>query len=97
MKMLSMQRPRPSIDTFTPASVRVVIYADPVNCYPWSVFMISSGPYRSSASFKANQQSACIVFDSSQLKTFLVVQSMMATRYKDPRSSGMKVMSEHQT
>jgi len=28
----------------TPASVSVVIQAEPVNCDPWSVFMISGGP-----------------------------------------------------
>jgi hypothetical protein len=36
MKMLSMQRPRPSMLIRTPPSVSVVIQADPANWLPWS-------------------------------------------------------------
>jgi len=35
------------------------------------------------------QKSASMLFDSRQLSTFLVAQSMMATRYKKPRRIGM--------
>ena len=50
------------------------------------------------ASFRAStQKSACIVFDSPQLKTLRVAQSMMATRYRNPFRTGTNVMSAHQT
>ena len=38
-----------------------------------------------------------IQFDTRHERTFLVAQSMMATRERHPRRTGMKVMSEHQT
>ena len=60
--------------------------------------MLSGGPKRAMASFKAStQKSACIVFDNRQLRTFRVAQSIIATRYRKPCFTGMKVMSEHQT
>lgn len=42
MKMLSRYLPRPFIEMRTSASVSVVIQAEPVNCGPCSVFMISA-------------------------------------------------------
>jgi len=69
------------MDIFTPASISVVIHAAPVNWLPWSVFMISGGPYLVMASSKASlQKLASIVFDNRHDRTLRVVQSMMATR-----------------
>jgi len=45
------------------------------------MFMISGGPFFAMASFSAStQKSACIVFDSRQLSTLRVAQSMMAAK-----------------
>lgn len=98
MKMLSRYQPRPPIETRTSTSVSVMIHADPVNCDPWSVFMISGVPCLAIASFQAStQKSACIVFDNRQFSTLRVAQSIIATSYKNPFLTGTKVMSAHQT
>ena len=50
---------------------------------------ISGAPYRSRASSKASTQNgASIVFDNLQDSTLRVAQSMMATKYKNPRCIG---------
>jgi len=73
--------------------------------------MISGLPYLVMASFKASTQNlASSVFESRHASTFRVAQSIMATRYKNPRctiarqaigtiaeSGGIYVISEHQT
>jgi hypothetical protein len=38
-----------------------------------------------------------MVFDSFQNRTFRVAQSITATRYRNPRRIGIKVMSQHHT
>jgi hypothetical protein len=43
------------------------------------------------------QKPASMVLDRRQDRTFLVAQSMIATRYMKPRRIGMSVMSEQQT
>jgi hypothetical protein len=50
MKTLSIQRPRPSIETLIPAATSVPVKAAPVNWLPWSVLKISGLPQRVSAS-----------------------------------------------
>ena len=44
MKMLSMHRPRPSMEMATPASLRVAVNSRLVNWLPWSVLKISGRP-----------------------------------------------------
>ncbi len=43
------------------------------------------------------QNSASMLLESRQDRTFLVAQSITATRYRKPRRMGMYVISEHQT
>src|SRR6478752_1672877 len=43
MKTLSIQRPRPSMETRIPASFNVVVKAKLVNWLPWTPFCLSSG------------------------------------------------------
>ena len=54
MKMLSMHRPRPSMEIAIPASLRTPVKPRLVNWLPWSVLKISGRPYRASASFSAS-------------------------------------------
>src|SRR5512132_623028 len=58
MKTLSIQRPRPSIETLIPAATSVPVKAAPVNWLPWSVLKISGLPQRASASSNASTQNA---------------------------------------
>ncbi len=44
MKMLSMQRPRPSLEIATPASLSAPVNSKLVNWLPWSVLKISGLP-----------------------------------------------------
>jgi hypothetical protein len=81
MKTLSIQRPRPSIEMRTPASISTPVKAELVNWLPWSVLKISGLPYRASASSSAAKQNqASIAFDSRQERTARLAQSMTATR-----------------
>ena len=76
MKMLSMHRPRPSMEIAIPASLRTPVKPRLVNWLPWSVLKISGRPYRASASFSASTQNpASMVFDSRQDRTRRVAQS----------------------
>ena len=70
MKMLSLQRPRPSIDILMSALARTPVKSELVNWLPWSVLKIVGVPYRASASFKASTQNrASMVFDSRHAST----------------------------
>ncbi len=56
----------------------------------WSVLKISGLPYRDSASFKASTRNrASMVFDNRQANPWRVAQSMIATRYRKPRWTGI--------
>src|SRR5271163_5016506 len=67
MKMLSMKRPRPSIEIAILAASSLPVNAALVNCAPWSVLNIRGLPYRCRASSSASTQNALsIVFDSRQ-------------------------------
>jgi hypothetical protein len=46
MKMLSVKRPRPSIEIATPAASSLRVNAALVNCAPWTPFCLSSGKSR---------------------------------------------------
>ena len=74
----------------TPASLSVLVKSRLVNWLPWSVLKISGRPQRASASAKASTQNrASMVFDSRQARTWRVAQSMIATRYRKPRWTGI--------
>jgi hypothetical protein len=69
-----------------PASLSTSVKSKLVNWLPWSVLNISGLPYRDSASAKASTQNpASMVFDSRHARTWRVAQSMMATKYRNPR------------
>lgn len=60
--------------------------------------MISGLPYLAMASFRAStQKSASMLLDNRQDNTLRLYQSMIATKYKNPRCMGMCVISTHQT
>src|SRR3954454_7367267 len=64
MKMLSIHRPRPSIEMRTPAAASAPVNSPEVNWLPWSVLKISGLPNRASACSKAaTQNDTSIVFD----------------------------------
>lgn len=70
MKMLSMQRPRPSMEMRTPAALSMEIQPVPVKWLPWSVFMISGGSWVAKASSSASRQKlAPRLFESRQAST----------------------------
>src|SRR6516225_1738484 len=46
MKMLSMKRPRPSIEITTPAVTSLLVKASAVKAEPWTPFCLSSGDSR---------------------------------------------------
>jgi hypothetical protein len=81
MNTLSIQRPRPSMEIATPASMSAPVKAAEVNCEPWSVLKISGlpNPVRASSS-AARQNDTSIVFDSRHARTARDAQSMIAMR-----------------
>ena len=90
MNTLSIQRPRPSIEMRTSASLSTSVNSVEVNWLPWSVLKISGQPNYARASCSASMQNApSIVLDTRQERTFLVDQSTTATRYRKPRRIGM--------
>ena len=56
MKTLSIQRPRPSMEMRTPASMRTSVKRGLVNWLPWSVLKIDGRPNRAIASSRASMQ-----------------------------------------
>jgi hypothetical protein len=81
MNTLSIQRPRPSIEMRTPASISTLVKSALVNWLPWSVLKISGLPYRASASSSAaTPNEASIVFDSRHERIARLAQSMTAIR-----------------
>src|SRR6266849_9925275 len=89
MKILSMKRPRPSIEIAMPAASSLPVKAALVNCAPWSVLNIFGAPCRASASSNAAMQKpASIVFDKGHARTARLAQSIIATRYRKPSVAG---------
>ncbi len=82
MKMLSIQRPLPSMLTCAPAASTASIQASLVNWQPWSVLKMSGAqPATSRASSNASKQNEVSrVLEILQLSTARVCQSMIATR-----------------
>ena len=81
MNTLSIQRPRPSMEIRTPACCNTPMNRGEVNWLPWSELKISGWPNRAKASSSASMQnSTSMVFDTRQDSTFLVAQSITATR-----------------
>jgi hypothetical protein len=90
MNTLSIHRPRPSMDTRTPAASSAPVNRGDVNWLPWSVLKMSGCPCCARASSRASRQnSTSIVFDTRQDSTLRVAQSMTATSYRKPRRMGM--------
>src|SRR5580658_3765673 len=96
---LSIQRPRPSMLTSTPADSTASINIGEVNCDPWSVLEINGGcrPARNAASQASTQKSASNVLLKRHPSTYRLHQSITATKYINPLAIGTYVMSEHQT
>lgn len=81
MNTLSIQRPRPSIDTLTPFASSRPVNRGEVNWLPWSVLKIAGCPNCAKASSSTSMQnSTSIVFDTRQASTFRVAQSITATK-----------------
>jgi hypothetical protein len=72
------------------AFVKVVIQPAPEYWLPWSVFMTSGLPFRTITSSSSSMQKlASSVFESRQVKTLRIAQSMIATKYKKLFLTGM--------
>jgi hypothetical protein len=81
MNTLSIQRPRPSMETRTPARSSTPVKRGEVNWPPWSVLKIPGRPNRARASSSASRQnSTSRVFDTRQDSTLRLAQSITATR-----------------
>jgi hypothetical protein len=87
--MLSRQRPLPSILTATPADSSRLVQPHAVNCVPWSVLNTSGLPFPRASSSISRQNSPSSVFDSRQLITYRLYQSITAARYMNPEGSPM--------
>ena len=74
----------------TPGSNSTSVKRGRVNWLPWSVLKMPGRPNRDKASSSASmQKSASMVLLSRQDRTLRLCQSMMATKYRNPRRIGM--------
>ena len=82
MKMLSMQRPLPSIEIRTPAACKRPVKGEAGELAALiGIENLSGWPWRVSASSSAStQKPASRVFDNRQANTCRLAQSMTATR-----------------
>ena len=92
-KMLSMQRPRPSILIAIWRPANSPVNCSEVNCEPWSLLKMSGRPRRKARFSASTQNFTYIVNDSDQLSTNRLNQSMTATRYKKPCAIRIYVIS----
>src|SRR4051812_2463731 len=83
---LSSARPRPSMLTATPAASSRPVNAAAVNCTPWSVLNTSGFPALKASSSISRQNPPSSVFDSLQVTTYRLNQSITAARYMNPEA-----------
>ena len=81
MKTLSIQRPRPPIEIWTPGGSSVPVKARLVNWLAWSALKISALPKRAGPSASADTQNeTSIILDNRRVGTARLAQSLIATR-----------------
>ena len=86
--MLSWYLPLPSMLIFTPRSWSICVNSRLVNWLPWSVLNTSGVPWFRASPSASAQKPVSRVLDYPQATTYRLCQSMMATRYRNPRAMG---------
>src|SRR6056297_1528534 len=97
MNTLSMARPLPSMLIAIWSAFSREMKSSQVNCTPWSVLNISGVAMPSASSRASTQNDASREFDIRQERTYLLYQSITATRYIYPLYIYTYVISAHHT